>query len=106
MSKYIIEIEDRPFKNVDGSKKLYRAKGFNTLVFDELGLSKLEKYEPDKPHITIRLVPGDVVININNGRKAVLISETDFERDTWLVTYIDNLTRGYIPEGEMEYVSR
>lgn len=34
--KYIIEIEDTPF---DG---LYKAKGFNTLVFNEKGLKKLK----------------------------------------------------------------
>ena len=40
--KYIIDIEDKP---VEG---LYRAKEFKTLVFDEFGLSKLEKYEEQK----------------------------------------------------------
>lgn len=40
--KYIIEIDtDKVF--TDGqNNKLYRAKGFNSLVFDETGLSKLE----------------------------------------------------------------
>lgn len=39
MSKYIIEVEDNA---VDG---LFKAKGFNTLVFDQNGLDKLQKYE-------------------------------------------------------------
>ena len=39
--KYIIDIED---KAVDG---LYKAKNFKTLVFDEYGLSRLEKYEEE-----------------------------------------------------------
>lgn len=39
MSKYIIEVEDDA---VDG---LFKAKGFNTLVFDQNGLDKLQKYE-------------------------------------------------------------
>ena len=39
MSKYIIEIEDEP---VNG---LYRAKNFNTLVFDRQGLGRLEKID-------------------------------------------------------------
>lgn len=39
MSKYIIEVDDNA---VDG---LFRAKGFNTLVFDQNGLDKLQKYE-------------------------------------------------------------
>jgi hypothetical protein len=45
--KYIIEIEDEPFGRNDdpyiphGMDELYRAKGFNTLVFDQFGLDKL-----------------------------------------------------------------
>ncbi len=45
--KYIIEIEDVPFSKVSfadtGAQNinLYRAKGFNSLVFDQFGLDKL-----------------------------------------------------------------
>ena len=41
--KYIIEIEDKPFHNEDGDF-LYRVKGFNSLVFDMTGISKLTPY--------------------------------------------------------------
>lgn len=48
MGKYMIEIEDVPFSRVridadNGAQNinLYRAKGFNALVFDEHGLDKL-----------------------------------------------------------------
>lgn len=41
--KYIIEIENE-FKDSYGNK-LYKANGFNSLVFDQNGLDKLEKYE-------------------------------------------------------------
>lgn len=41
MSKYIIDIADEP---VGG---LYKAKAFNTLVFDAEGLNRLEKVEDD-----------------------------------------------------------
>ena len=48
MGKYIIEIEDVPFSKIhidadNGAQNinLYRAKGFNALVFDEHGLDKL-----------------------------------------------------------------
>ena len=44
MSKYIIEIEDKP---VGG---LYKAKAFRTLVFDEEGLRRLEKLEKLEKH--------------------------------------------------------
>ena len=43
MSKYIIEVDDNV---VDG---LFKAKGFNTLVFDQNGLDKLQKYEELEP---------------------------------------------------------
>ena len=42
--KYIIEIEDEPFVRLSalfGEEGLYRAKGFNSLVFDQFGLDKL-----------------------------------------------------------------
>ena len=45
--KYIIELEDKPFHKEDGDF-LYRVKGFNSLVFDMTGISKLTPYtEPD-----------------------------------------------------------
>lgn len=47
MGKYIIELEDKPFHKEDGDF-LYRVKGFNSLVFDMTGISKLAPYhEPD-----------------------------------------------------------
>ena len=39
--KYTIELEDEPFTS--GDKKLYKCKGFNSLVFDENGIEILEK---------------------------------------------------------------
>lgn len=49
--KYIIELaETYELASIGNSEaspsKLYRVKGFNSLVFDENGLSKLKKYEP------------------------------------------------------------
>lgn len=56
--KYIIEIENEPFvRNNDtffsrGMDKLYKAKGFKSLVFDQDGLDKLTPYtEPDRKAI-------------------------------------------------------
>lgn len=47
VKKYIIELEDKPFHKEDGDF-LYRAKGFNSLVFDMTGIGKLTPYtEPD-----------------------------------------------------------
>lgn len=48
--KYIIEIEDEPFGRNDdpvcphGMDELWRAKGFRSLTFDKVGLSKLMPY--------------------------------------------------------------
>ena len=50
--KYIIEIEDIYVNNSNNSpdapKHLYRVKGFNSLVFDEDALSKLESLQEYK----------------------------------------------------------
>lgn len=42
--KFVIEI-DKVFTESNNGNKLYRIKGFNSLVFDENGISKLKKYE-------------------------------------------------------------
>jgi len=44
--KYVIDIEDKPFKQ--GDKELYKCRQFNTLVFDKNGLDKLMGYEGQK----------------------------------------------------------
>lgn len=52
--KYIIEVEDKPFEllSEDGftSEKLYRVKGFNSLVFDWNGLNMLTPYTEDSAY--------------------------------------------------------
>ena len=48
--KYIIEIEDEPLVRksaLHGEDAVYRAKGFKSLVFDEVGLKKLTPYNPE-----------------------------------------------------------
>lgn len=42
--KYIIELCEKPMKNENGDD-VWRVKGFNTLVFDQNGLDKLEEYK-------------------------------------------------------------
>lgn len=49
--KYIIELEDEPFVRkscLHGEEGLYRAVGFKSLVFDEVGLSKLTPLNTEK----------------------------------------------------------
>ena len=52
--KYIIEVEDKPFEllSEDGftSEKLFRVKGFNSLVFDWNGLNMLTPYTEDSAY--------------------------------------------------------
>lgn len=45
--KYVIELEEEPFVSSEPGeyKKLYRVKGFNSLVFDEEGLKRLTPYK-------------------------------------------------------------
>ena len=42
--EFILNIEDAPFVN-NGGKKLYKSADFESLVFDQKGLDKLEKYD-------------------------------------------------------------
>ena len=53
--KYIIELEDENYHQYSDSEPsdyLWRVKGFNALVFDEVGISKLTPYtEPDLEQI-------------------------------------------------------
>lgn len=47
--KFVIEIADvyQKVDNGDGPETLYRMKGFNSLVFDEQGINKLERYNSE-----------------------------------------------------------
>ena len=48
--KYVIEIEDTPFTEVTSETVLYKAKNFNSLVFDKNGLDKLEKFDSNEEY--------------------------------------------------------
>lgn len=65
--KYIIEIGEK-------MGDLYRVKGFSSLVFDEYGLSKLERYEP-KAETEDELKVGDEIIR--EGNRWVVIAADD-----------------------------
>lgn len=41
--EFILQVEDKPF--VNGAKKLYKSTAFESLVFDQKGLNKLERYD-------------------------------------------------------------
>ena len=44
--EFILQVEDKPF--VNGAKKLYKSTAFESLVFDQKGLNKLERYDRAK----------------------------------------------------------
>ena len=91
--KYIIEIEDEPLVRksaLHGETAVYKAKGFNSLVFDAEGLKRLEPYEEQRTYKVAKpqemLTVGDEVIFGENDDyfKAVVLDEAD-EPDVWFV---------------------
>lgn len=81
--KYIIEIIEKPFKD-DAGRDIWRAKGFNTLYFDQNGLDKLEEYkEPTTNKHPFKV--GDVCYMSYASQEGKL-----------LLTYVDNSTVSYI----------
>lgn len=67
--KYIIELEDAPFVDVNGDR-LWRVKGFRSLVFDSEGLKRLTS--ADTAFDTKRIRPGDIVVDEDDIRFLVL----------------------------------
>ena len=49
-------------------ESLYRVKGFNSLVFDDNGLNKLEKYEPPEEEKSSPVNVGDEIEDENGAR--------------------------------------
>ena len=74
--KYIIELCEKPMKNENGND-IWRVKGFNTLVFDQNGLDKLEEYKEPAGH---KFEVGDVcwMPDIHGGSKVLVLSIGDF----------------------------
>ena len=60
--KYIIELEDAPFVNIDGDR-LWRVKGFRSLVFDFEGLKRLTPADTAFAVDPKRIRPGDIVVD-------------------------------------------
>jgi len=81
-TKYIIEVEDKPFEllSEDGftSEKLFRVKGFNSLVFDWNGLNKLTPYtEPDLERVRLEAEQLGMVLAWEAARKIIHMPEGD-----------------------------
>ena len=67
--KYIIELEDAPFVDINGGR-LWRVKGFRSLVFDSEGLKRLTPAAT--AFDTKRIRPGDIVVDEDDIRFLVL----------------------------------
>lgn len=79
--KYIIDIDEKPFVQksaLHGEKAVYKAKAFNTLVFDEEGLSRLTPYNEQA-----ELKAGDVVISKQDSITAIVL-DADSDNAVWL----------------------
>ena len=68
--KFIIELGTE-IKMLSTGEKLFRVKGFNTLVFDENGLNRLKKYEEKKEDQGLRI--GDEVADLTDGDHGVIL---------------------------------
>lgn len=76
--KYIIEIEEEPFirkSALHGEEAVYRAKGFKSLVFDQVGLDKLTPIDEIEEKDEDILCTGDEVVF--DDIKAVVMDEAD-----------------------------
>lgn len=74
--KYVIEIIEKPFKD-DAGRDVWRAKGFNTLYFDQNGLDKLEEYV--EPPVTHKFEVGDVcyISGMHKNGKLIIVKIDD-----------------------------
>lgn len=86
--KYVIEIDDVPMIDPKGNK-VWRAKNFKTLVFDEADLKKLDKFEDNadakKRAEFASLRVGDVILN-NWDRYMVIGIREIYDGDTFAPT--------------------
>lgn len=90
--KYIIDIEDKPFES-DGGEKLYRAKRFKSLVFDQRGLDKLQKI--NEQELEEEFSVGDEVVDMFGRIAFVLVPKTE---DGNMVILVDDCISPQITE--------
>ena len=119
--KYVIEIEDTPYGNLERDLKLYKCNQFNSLVFDEEGLSKLTPYtEPDRNVIEDEVwefasmlmnmhpdVAEDIYWSMNGGKGIGVAAEMTYQEakakyDSWIKANRDKEKRIEVGD-EIEY---
>ena len=91
--KFIVEIEEIYNGNLAKHEEhmhLYRIKGFNSLVLDEYGLDKLQKYEESKTIKESDQQNAQFLTYLERIARA-LESNDDHERATYILGYHDAL---------------
>jgi len=76
--KYIIDIEDEPLRN--GEDAVYKARGFNSLVFDKNGLSKLTPLSKNETEFAV----GDEVM-YDDGSRVAYVLVPDYRNDDFVL---------------------
>ena len=85
--KFVIEVAEI-LGNPNG-KKLYLMKGFNTLVFDEHGITKLEKYSQENGK-TFHI--GDVICRIGDDTLYVVVGHKKDTQTGWYYKVLNTKT--------------
>lgn len=82
--KFIVEVGEVWTK--PNGKKMYFIKGFNTLIFDDNGINKLEKYDPKSRKTeknTMALKVGDVIYYPGCITKHIVIGYSGNADEEW-----------------------
>ena len=80
--KFVIELEDKPFRN--GCTDLYKVKGFNSLVFDQNGIDKLQALEDYLGNLAISINKdashtGDEYEDVSTGERVLFLTSGNRE---------------------------
>ena len=79
--KFVIEIDEVFNKDIiNGTKELYRIKGFSSLVFDDKGLDKLQRYEElssDSKEMLEKKAYNKALNNVWELMKAIFLHESE-----------------------------
>lgn len=88
--KYIIELEPL-LMNSNGKVTMWKAINFNTLVFDDNGIKKLQRYEDPNVVRTDAIKVGDIVKNKKSPDAKMIVTSVISERK---VVYINGIECG------------
>ncbi len=105
--KFIIEIDEIFESGLPFGGKLYRAKGFKSLVFDEIGINKLTPYKEEQVSVGYNYKDGEVLysrgdmvlIPESNSRGIIIdVFKGNNGRRTYVVLDEEGVTMLYLSE--------